>query len=92
MEDSATLENDTSAISGLREAVHNVLPFSYVQVSRPCCLLETKALNPQMFNLLPGEWIGVWLASTKWGFIPKILFTEQGGPKLQVSIFLGTVY
>ena len=42
MEDSATLSSDTSAIPGLREAVQNVLPFSYVPGSHLYYLLEIK--------------------------------------------------
>ncbi len=38
MEDSATLGSDMSAISDLREAVHKVLPFSFLPDYKQYCL------------------------------------------------------
>ena len=46
MEDSATLGSDTSAVSGLREAVHVYCLFLLLPLESMQCLLETKAINP----------------------------------------------
>ncbi len=53
MEDNAMLGSNMSAISDLREAVHNVLPFFYV--SGNTASEETKAINPGVRGRAPSN-------------------------------------
>ena len=56
MEDNAMLGSNMSAISDLREAVHNVLPFFHVFGSRSSTASEeTKAINPGVRGRAPSN-------------------------------------